>query len=102
VHNYLAEELMKMSPKDGWVAAPDRTWVLAGDTDDASVLIYSLSGANISLTRALPAKAYKAMWFDPRTGTAQDARTLSTAAETVLPKPDEQEWLLLLTPEDNR
>ena len=99
VHAYLAKDLMKMSPKDGWVAAPEHTWVLAGDAD-APVLIYSLSGADITLTSALPAKSYKAMWFDPRSGIAQDANSPSTAAQTVLAKPDAQDWLLLLTPQD--
>jgi Family of unknown function (DUF6298) len=73
VHTYLATELMKMSPKDGWVAAPEHTWVLAGGSADP-VLIYSLSGSDITLKNALPAKAYKAMWFDPRTGSTQDTK----------------------------
>jgi hypothetical protein len=37
------------------------------------------------------------MWFDPRTGDVQDAKTTSGAAQTVLTKPDAREWLLLLT-----
>jgi hypothetical protein len=97
VYTYLAKELMKMSPKDGWVAAPEHTWVLAGGVADP-VLIYSLSGADITLANQLPGKEYKAMWFDPRTGSSQDANTASGAAQTVLTKPDTREWLLLLTP----
>ena len=99
VHAYLAKDLMKMSPKDGWVAAPERTWVLAGGAENP-VLIYSLSGADITLTSSLPAKAYKATWFDPRTGAAQDAKAISAAAQTILSKPDAHEWLLLLFPRD--
>jgi hypothetical protein len=99
VHTYLAKDLMKMSPKDGWVAAPEHTWVLAGGAEDP-VLIYSLSGTDITLASALPVKEYKAMWFDPRTGTAQDAKTLSATAQSVLAKPDAREWLLLLSPQD--
>jgi hypothetical protein len=86
VHTYLATELMKMSPKDGWVAAP--------------VLIYSLAGADITLASQLPGKEYKAMWFDPRTGSAQDVPSMSGTATAVLTKPDTREWLLLLTPQD--
>lgn len=97
VHTYLAKYLMKMSPKDGWVAVPERTWVLAGGAEDP-VLIYSLSGDDITLASSLPAKAYKAMWFDPRTGTTQDAKEVAGVAQTALTKPDEREWLLLLTP----
>jgi hypothetical protein len=99
VHTYLATELMKMSPKDGWVAAPEHTWVLAGDTNDP-VLIYSLSGVEIKLANQLPEKEYKAMWFDPRTGSTQDAPSASGAAQNVLTKPDTREWLLLLTPRE--
>jgi hypothetical protein len=98
VHTYLATDLMKMSPKDGWVAAPERTWVLAGDAT-SRVLIYSLSGDDIALAAKLPAKAYKAMWLDPRTGSTQDAKTTSGIAQTSIPKPDANEWLLLLTPQ---
>ncbi len=98
VHTYLATKLMKMAPKDGWVTAPERTWVLAGGEADP-VLICSLSGADITLASALPAKTYKAMWFDPGSGTAQDAKTTAGAAQTVLSKPDTGVWLLLLTPQ---
>jgi hypothetical protein len=99
VHTYLATSLMKMYPKDGWVAAPEHTWVLAGNAGDP-VLVYSLSGADITLEKRLPGKAYKAMWFDPRAGASQDTGTTSGAAQTVLTKPDAREWLLLLTPQD--
>ena len=51
---------MKMSPKDRWVAATEHTWVLAGGEADP-VLICSLSGADIVLASALPAKIYNAM-----------------------------------------
>lgn len=100
VHAYLPKDLMKISPKDGWVAAPERTWVLAGD-DENPVLIYSLSGDDIALASALPAKSYRAMWFDPRTGATRDAKTISGAAQTSLAKPDAREWLLLLVPQTN-
>jgi hypothetical protein len=97
VRTYLATDLMKMSPKDGWVTAPERTWVLAG-TAAEPILIYSLSGVDITLA-ALPAQHYKAMWFDPHTGSAQDAQFAFTTAQATLTKPDEKAWLLLLTPQ---
>lgn len=99
VHTYLATVLMKMSPKDGRVAAPEHAWVLAGGVPDP-VLIYSLSGADITLASQLPGKEYKAMWFDPRTGSAQDVPAMSGSGTAVLTKPDAREWLLLLTPQD--
>jgi hypothetical protein len=97
VHTYLSAELMKISPKDALVDAPEHTWVLAGGSAEP-VLIYSLSGSNITIINALPAKAYKAMWFDPRTGSPQDAKTVVVGAHAVLTKPDTREWLLLLRP----
>jgi hypothetical protein len=88
---------MKMSPKDGWVAAPDRTWVLAGGTSDP-VLIYSLSGPDIILAAALPGHGYKALWFDPHSGATRDEQLNAAAVPTVISKPDEKDWLLLLMP----
>jgi hypothetical protein len=71
--------------------------VLAGGAAEP-VLIYSLSGNDITFASALPAKEYKAIWFDPRTGAAQDAKPVAGAAQTTLVKPDAKEWLLLLEP----
>jgi hypothetical protein len=75
---------MKMSPKHGWLVAPEHTWVLAGEPADP-ILVYSLSGNGIN---SLPAKAYRAMWFDPHIGSMQDAKTVAGAAQTMLTKPD--------------
>jgi hypothetical protein len=97
VRTYLSADLMNMSPKDGWTTAPDRTWTLAGEAKDP-VLIYSLSGENITLTQTLPGKQYEGLWFDPRTGSAQQIQNLSTTQNTVFTKPDTQPWLLLFKP----
>jgi hypothetical protein len=97
VRTYLSTDLMNMSPKDGWTAAPDRTWTLAGEAKDP-VLIYSLSGENITLAQTLPGKQYEALWFDPRTGSAQQIQNVFTAQDTVFTKPDAQPWLLLFKP----
>jgi hypothetical protein len=98
VHTYLSKTLMKLSPKDGWTAAPERNWVLGGGAEDP-VLIYSLSGDDISLANSLPAANYKAMWFDPHSGTTKDAGMIAGASPAALTKPDNHEWLLLLTPQ---
>jgi len=100
VHDYLASDLMKMNPVDGWVADPTANWVLAGGAAEP-ILIDSLSGAEITFAAALPARTYHAVWFDPRTGTPHDAISVSGAAGTSLTKPDTREWLLLLTPQTN-
>jgi hypothetical protein len=93
VRTYLASDLMKMSPQDGWTEAPEQTWTLAGGPTDP-VLIYSLLGTSVTLTKPLPAGHYQAMWFDPRTGKTQPG-----TAGTVMTKPDARAWLLLLKPE---
>jgi hypothetical protein len=90
---HLATQLMKMEPKDGWTAAPEQTWVLAGGADEP-VVIYSLGGAEIALAKQLPAAHYKAIWFDPHTG----AETAATAEGQSWKKPDVREWVLLLEP----
>jgi hypothetical protein len=97
VRTYLSADLMNMSPKDGWTAAPDHTWTLAGEAKDP-VLIYSLSGEIITLAQALPGEQYEALWFDPRTGSIQQIQNASTAQNTVFAKPDAQAWLLLFQP----
>jgi hypothetical protein len=90
---HLASSLMKMEPKDGWVAAPETTWVLACSAAEP-VVIYSLSGSEIALTKPLPAAHYKATWIDPRTG----AETAATSTGKTWTKPDPRAWLLLLEP----
>jgi hypothetical protein len=101
VRTYLASDLMKMSPRDGWTDAPDRTWTLAGGTSEP-VLMYSLSGTGITFTKALPSASYQAIWLDPRTGDARHPQSVKGAAGTVVSKPDDQSWLLLLKPEPAR
>ncbi|MDR3724766.1 MAG: DUF6298 domain-containing protein [Terracidiphilus sp.] len=96
---HLALSLMKMEPKDGWVSAPETTWVLAGKAEEAGsaaepVLVYSLSGPEITLTKPLLATHYKATWIDPRTG----AETAAASTAQRWTKPDPREWLLLLEP----
>lgn len=97
IQTYLSNSLMNMSPKDGWTAAPEHTWVLAGGARDP-VLIYSIAGDDVVLNSALPAAAYNAIWFDPRTGDAHAPSPVSGAAHTQIPKPDSRDWLVLLQP----
>jgi Family of unknown function (DUF6298)/Putative collagen-binding domain of a collagenase len=97
VKTYLSSDLMNMSPKDGWTTAQDRTWTLAGEAKDP-VLIYSLSGDDITLAQTLPGKQYEALWSDPRTGSIQQIQNAATTQNTVFKKPDAQPWLLLFKP----
>jgi hypothetical protein len=97
IQTYLSNSLMNMLPEDGWTAAPERTWVLAGGAKDP-VLIYSLAGDDVVLNSALPAEDYSAIWFDPRTGDTHAPIPVSGTAHTQIPKPDSRDWLVLLQP----
>jgi hypothetical protein len=91
----VADVLTTMVPQDGWVADGERNWVLA-DGGQSALLVYSLAGDAIELTRALGG-AYRGMWFDPRSGEVLPAQLpAQLALGTRLPKPDERAWLLLL------
>jgi hypothetical protein len=98
VQNYLASDLMKMSPQDGWTADLDHTWSLAGGASEP-VLMYSLSGTTVAFAKSLPSSRYSALWFDPHTGNAQTSFVTTGAAGTSLTKPNAEPWLLLLTPQ---
>jgi hypothetical protein len=95
VAEYLSGDLMKMSPEDGWVADGTHNWVLAGEAAEP-VLIDARAGDSFTLARALPRSSYNGTWFDPATGNARDAGSISGAAGSVIQKPDGREWLLLL------
>lgn len=109
---HLGSALMKMEPKDGWVLAPDANWVLAGSAAEP-VVIYSLSGDAITLTKPLATlhgqaphaaghaagsavgrTTWRTTWFDPRTATVYAA----TADALTFHKPDAREWVLLIEP----
>ena len=97
VREHLSKVLMRMSPLDGLLEDPANNWCLA-DARGRAVLVYTLNGPSVTLARALPRRAYAALWFDPRTG---DTRPLdvprSWVRGTVVNKPSGEDWLLLLT-----
>ena len=95
IHEYLAEDLIKMKPLDGAVADPEHNWVLAGKTT-GTVLIYSRAGAAITLTTPLAHATYRGIWFDPSSGQTRNAPVISGKARTKIDKPDDKGWLLLL------
>jgi len=97
IHDYLANDLMKMTPVDGVVAEPQRNWVLGGDT---AILIYSRSGEHITLVKGLVHSAYEELWFDPVSGQVREGSRILVQAGTNIPKPDSKPWLLLLRPDN--
>ncbi len=96
VRDHLAAVLMNMNPKDGVAADPERTWAMA-DASGESVLMYSLAGPSIRLVKALSRKRYTGLWFDPRTGATEAMGSAVTVeAGSVIRKPTEEPWMLLL------
>jgi hypothetical protein len=95
IHEYLAEDLMKLKPLDGVVADPEHNWVLAGETTGA-MLLYTRAGSTITLTRSLPHTTYKGTWFDPSSGQTGGTVNVSGKEGTTIAKPDGKGWLLLL------
>ena len=95
IADHLTADLMKMSPVDGLVEDGVHNWVLAGSTTDA-VLIDARAGQSIRLARALPRQRYSGLWFDPATGATREVGEVVGTPGTVIPKPDTNEWLLLL------
>jgi hypothetical protein len=86
VQKNLAGVLMKMQPRDVVAQDPEQTWCLADDAF-SSVLLYSVAGDSIKLSKPLPGKS--AVWFDPRTGKTQPAEV-----GTEMKKPSAEPWLL--------
>ena len=94
VRQHLSRVLMKMQPRDGIAADPQRTWCLADDQNDV-VLLYSLSGPSITLSRRLARAAYSGLWFDPQSGNTRPLESPAAMGEAIS-KPDANPWLLLL------
>ena len=88
--------LADMAPRDGWVLDAENNWVLA-DEGRRAVLVYSLAGTQVELSRALGQGSYEGVWFDPRTGKTQAADVPAQLGQGErIVKPDGREWLLLL------
>jgi hypothetical protein len=95
IRDCLAADPMKMGPLDGQVDDSAHNWVLGGEATEA-VLVDARAGSSFKFARSLHRSTYQGKWFDPATGDIRDAGTISGAAGTVVAKPDDKEWLLLL------
>ena len=96
VRDHLAEALMNMTPRDGWLGDPDRNWALADETAE-NTLLYSLEGPRISLEIDLPGEVVKALWFDPGAGKTQPAELRGELKKgATIVKPTDGAWLLYL------
>ena len=96
VRERLALTLMCMSPLDGLLEDADSNWSIA-DPSQSVVLLYSLKGESITLTKQLLASHYKGVWFSPRDGESRPAElTQSWGPGESIDKPNGNDWLLLL------
>jgi Family of unknown function (DUF6298) len=96
VREHLTLSLMKMQPRDRVAAVPEENWCLADDAREV-VLIYSLSGPSITLDAPLSKNSYSGLWFDPKSGNTQAlTAVVSGSAGTVIQKPTNDPWLILL------
>lgn len=98
IREELSNDLMKIGPVDGWITDATHNWVLAGGAADP-VLIDARAGTNFTFAKDLPHAAYRGMWFDPHTGEVKgDPINIAGTGGTVITKPGDGEWLLLLKP----
>ncbi|MCC9135562.1 DUF6298 domain-containing protein [Pontibacter silvestris] len=96
VQEHLANSLMYMLPKDGVLVNGQQNWVLADDAFK-TVLLYSLSGPEIKFAQKLKQKNFNGTWFNPETGESRSATLPALFKKgTVIQKPDNTNWLLLL------
>jgi hypothetical protein len=98
INRHLSDRLQKMVPLDLVRNDPDRNWCL-GQPGEA-YLVYALAGGSVTLDLSKAAGAFRARWFDPRTGAIQ-----SDAAQDVVrgggvvtfAAPDASDWVLWLS-----
>lgn len=94
VREELADVLMTMAPRDGWLEEPERNWCLA-DAQGRNVLFYSVAGEHLVLARDLPAAPLTATWVNPRTGQRRPlAQPVHGKRGEQFEKPDRESWLL--------
>lgn len=96
VKKYLAAILMNMKPKDGIVEDNNQNWCLIDDKN-TSLLIYSLSGSTITLSKDFSGSNYTGVWFDPLAEKVipfEDVQAMKKGA--TIKKPSRLNWMLLL------
>ena len=99
IRGELAARIPRMSPADLVVSDPDATWCLA--EPNQTYLVYCLRAGEVRLNLEDVDGAFRAQWFNPRTGeiTAEDQVIPSNSV--TLNAPDAQDWVLWLERETN-
>ncbi|KAA3437040.1 DUF6298 domain-containing protein [Rufibacter hautae] len=97
VQEHLADKLMQLKPHDTLLKNPAQNWCLE-NADRSTLLLYSLSGPDISFSQKLPSQTLSGIWYDPlseRTFPFDPEMSLSKGKS--IRKPSAGNWLLLLT-----
>ena len=96
VNKYLAGILMNMRHKDDIVEDSKLNWCMT-DNENNSLLIYSLSGSTIVLSKYLSNLNYSGVWFDPLGEKLIPFKGIQTLQKgAVINKPSRLNWILLL------
>jgi hypothetical protein len=93
------------APKWCRFVEPERTVLATEGVRRVMIYAYGKQRMLGSLRRLAPSAMYFASWFDPRKGVATKIQKLSTtgAGDLTLPsKPDADDWVLLLTMDEQR
>lgn len=89
---YLAAIYYQMRPIDGYLQQPQKNWAMT-TSNRLSWLLYSMESANLI---PLFSGNFHALWYKPDTGEIRHSN-LTISAGSEIQKPDENNWLLLLT-----
>ncbi|MEO5996132.1 MAG: hypothetical protein ABIN89_05385 [Chitinophagaceae bacterium] len=99
VNKYLAGIRMNMKPKDDIVEDNKQNWCMI-DNKNNSILIYSLSGSSIVVSKDLSIKNYRGVWFDPLSEKVIPFKGIQMLQNgVVINKPSRLNWILLLQAE---
>ena len=96
VQQHLASQLMHLKPDNSGLEDSTRTWCLT-DASRSTVLLYSLSGEEIQVSKPFSNSTYTGVWYDPLSERVLPAGTVKQMAKGYsIPKPTPRNWLLLL------
>jgi hypothetical protein len=92
IRTELATQLPGMRPADVVASSASPTWCLAGPA--GPWLVYALEGGRFSLNIPAPTGKSAAIWFDPRTGSQQEAIPSDEAEALTFEAPSSEDWAL--------
>ncbi|WP_022824182.1 DUF6298 domain-containing protein [Hymenobacter norwichensis] len=97
VQQHLASRLMHLKPDNSFLKDSTQTWCLT-EPSRSTVLLYSLSGAEITFSQPFSNATYTGTWYDPLTESMLPAAPIRRLqAGYSIKKPTSRNWLLLLS-----